>query len=121
MSFWQENFAFIKLSIIKLHNCTLHSLLLLAMGFFLKPKKDWWYVTDKISIWTPRHKSFILPSLQDVYDDRSAKMVEVMDKCEKSVAEVRWKIGDVLIKNDWISTYLCLYLKDDNIYSVYAS
>lgn len=22
MSFWQENFAFIKLSIIKLHNCT---------------------------------------------------------------------------------------------------
>jgi len=26
--------------------------------------------------------------IKDVYDDRSAKMVEVMDKCEKSVAEV---------------------------------
>ena len=26
--------------------------------------------------------------LQDVYDDRSGKMVEVMDKCEKSIAEV---------------------------------
>ena len=25
---------------------------------------------------------------QDVYDDRSGKMVEVMDKCEKSIAEV---------------------------------
>ena len=26
--------------------------------------------------------------LQDVFDDRSQKMVEVMDKCEKAIAEV---------------------------------
>ena len=26
--------------------------------------------------------------LQDVYDNRSEKMVEVMDKCDKSIAEV---------------------------------
>ena len=26
--------------------------------------------------------------IQDVYDDRSQKMVEVMDKCEKAIAEV---------------------------------
>ena len=42
-----------------------------------------------------------MTSLQDVYDDRSAKMVEVMDKCEKSVAEVRWRnIKNIFIEKN---------------------
>ena len=53
MSFWQENYAFIKVIIIK-----------------------------------NKMRDFTSSLTQDVYDNRSEKMVEVMDKCDKGITEV---------------------------------
>ena len=55
MSFWQENYAFIKVLLLLLNTV---------------------------------NKEYYISMFQDVYDNRSEKMVEVMDKCDKSISEV---------------------------------